>query len=134
VHGDVLGSKKGSIGHSTVQRWANIRARGLGMGTKSKARSPEAAAWQALYDYKWRKYRLQFLTDNPLCKMCAEEGMINPATVVHHKIAHKGDRELFWRRSNHEPLCAPHHDSTEQAREKGTVRPLIGPDGWPVDE
>ncbi len=104
------------------------------MGIKSRSRSPEAKEWQALYDYKWRKYRLQFLKNNPLCIMCLNEGVYTPATVVHHKKPHKGDKTLFWLRSNHEAICAPHHDSTEQASERGNVRPLIGPDGWPVEE
>lgn len=103
------------------------------MGTKSTARSPEAKKWQHLYNYRWRKARAKFLQEHPLCKLCLDEGRYEAATVVHHKIAHKGDYELFWRRSNWEAVCAPHHDSTLQAEEKGTVRPQIGADGWPVE-
>ena len=33
-----------------------------------------------------------------------------PATVVHHKKAHKGDYELFWSIDNWESACKPCHD------------------------
>jgi len=90
--------------------------------------------WAHLYNYKWRKYRLQFLKEHPLCVMCEQQSLTEPATVVHHKQPHRGNVEIFWRRSNHEGLCKLHHDSTEQAAEKGSPRPLIGLDGWPVDD
>jgi 5-methylcytosine-specific restriction protein A len=36
--------------------------------------------------------------------------MIRQATVVDHKIPHKGDMKLFWDRSNWQSLCKCHHD------------------------
>lgn len=90
--------------------------------------------WQHLYDWNWRKYRLTFLRDNPLCAECARQGLVEPATVVHHIKPHHGDPKLFWARWNHAPSCKMHHDSVEQAAEKGNARPLIGEDGYPVDD
>lgn len=100
----------------------------------SRARSAESKAWQHLYDYKWKKYRLQFLAENPLCWKCKGEGAIEPATVVHHIKAHRGNRQLFWDPKNHAPSCKTHHDSVEQAEEKGFKRRQIGLDGWPIGE
>lgn len=100
----------------------------------SRARREEARAWQHLYGRRWRKARLDWLRDNPLCVACMQEGRVEPATVVHHSKAHKGDPLLFWDRRYWVSSCAPHHDSYEQAAERGNVRPLIGEDGWPVED
>lgn len=62
------------------------------------------------YGAKWRAYRLRFLQAHPLCAPCLAEGRTTAATVVNHKVAHKGDPELFWDPANHEPNCRPHHD------------------------
>ncbi len=55
------------------------------------------------------------------------------ATVVDHKIPHKGDETLFWDRKNWQSLCKPHHDGTKQAMERsGKPRLEFGPDGEPI--
>lgn len=79
-----------------------------GLGQNSNARG---------YGSKWRAARSVFLQENPLCEMCAFIGRIEPATVVNHKIAHRGDDGLFWRRSNWQPLCKRHHDSDAQIKD-----------------
>lgn len=63
------------------------------------------------YDARWRKYRKGYLAEHPLCVSCRQEGRVTPATVVHHKVPHKGDQVLFWDPSNHEASCAPCHDA-----------------------
>lgn len=71
------------------------------------------------YDSRWRKARLGFLRQNPLCVHCQAEGRITPATVVDHIIPHKGDQDLFWDRDNWQALCKQHHDiktGTERGR------------------
>ena len=62
------------------------------------------------YDHRWRKYRLAFLAENPLCVECEKLGMVVEATVVDHIIPHRGDYELFWNHENHEGLCETHHN------------------------
>lgn len=57
------------------------------------------------YNYKWQQYSKDFLKRNPKCIRCDE-----PATVVDHIIPHKGNKELFWARYNHQPLCKQCHD------------------------
>lgn len=85
------------------------------------------------YNHKWRKARNTYLRRCPLCVMCEREGTISAATVVDHIVPHKGDSRLFWDTSNWQSLCARHHNRDKQQEERGTVRPRIGLDGWPVE-
>lgn len=70
------------------------------------------------YGYRWQKARKRFLRDNPLCSHCEKEGQVTPATVVDHIVPHKGDKALFWDRSNWQGLCE-HHHNVKTAREDG---------------
>jgi len=84
------------------------------------------------YGWAWQKARAVHLMQHPLCVMCKEKGRITPATVVDHKIPHKGDYDLFWDDGNWQSLCATHHSSDKQAMEKGgKPKQTIGLDGWP---
>ncbi|WP_082477264.1 HNH endonuclease signature motif containing protein [Rhizobium sp. Leaf371] len=65
------------------------------------------------YDSKWDKERKAYLLAHPTCATCGE-----PATVVDHVIPHRGDKKLFWSRSNWQPLCTPCHSSTKQRLER----------------
>ena len=62
------------------------------------------------YTYRWRLARQTYLAKNPLCVMCEKEGRLTAANVIDHIIPHKGDKELFWDRSNWQSLCKRHHD------------------------
>ncbi|MEM7619779.1 MAG: HNH endonuclease signature motif containing protein [Pseudomonadota bacterium] len=61
------------------------------------------------YNYKWRKYRLAFLRENPLCVDCQQLEIIEAATEVDHIIPHRGDDHLFWDPDNHQALCKSCH-------------------------
>lgn len=63
------------------------------------------------YDRAWRKYRLGYLVEHPLCARHLALGQVVPATVVHHRVPHRGDERLFWDPQNHEGVCAPCHDA-----------------------
>ena len=65
------------------------------------------------YGYKWQRARAGFLRRNPLCRRCGEL-----ATVVDHIIPHKGNKGLFWARTNWQPLCKPCHDSKTQTEDR----------------
>lgn len=54
------------------------------------------------YDSKWERESKAFLAlpENRLCAC----GCGRPADMVDHKTAHKGDRRLFWSRSNWQPM------------------------------
>lgn len=65
--------------------------------------------------------------------MCQAEGRVTAASVVDHKVPHKGDPQLMWDHDNWQPLCKPHHDTTKQSVEtggKGTSPRLQRSDGW----
>ena len=65
------------------------------------------------YDSKWQEARDGFLAKHPVCFRCGAA-----ATVVHHAIPHRGDKSLFWKRSNWKPACKPCHDGPLQSEEK----------------
>ena len=71
------------------------------------------------YDWRWRRARDGFIAEHPLCVMCLALAppMTTPASVVDHKIPHRGDMVLFWDRSNWQSLCKPHHDIEKQREE-----------------
>ncbi len=62
------------------------------------------------YDWRWRRFRLAFLREHPLCAECERNGMVQPATVVDHIEPHRGDRTKFWQTGNHQSLCATCHN------------------------
>ena len=83
---------------------------------------------------RWRKLRKQYLTEHPLCVMCQQDsGRVTPATVVDHKIPHKGNLELMWSLDNLQALCKPHHDGPKSSQDRtGRVRGCRA-DGTPID-
>lgn len=70
------------------------------------------------YDHIWRRERKKFLKENPLCIDCYADGRLTTATDVDHQIPHRGDRKLFWDRSNWRARCHSHH-SRKTAKEDG---------------
>ena len=74
------------------------------------------------YTWRWEKARAAHLASEPLCRMClaADDPRETLATVVDHIIAHRGDADLFWDRTNWQSLCARCHSSVKQAEEKAS--------------
>ena len=66
------------------------------------------------YTYKWQQAREGFLAKHPLCAHCQAKGLVTVATDVDHIIPHRGDMDLFWRRSNWQSLCHPCHSIKTQ--------------------
>lgn len=64
------------------------------------------------YGSKWQRESREFLKNHPLCVMCMAENppKYTKATVVDHKVPHRGNQLLFWDRNNWQPLCKKHHD------------------------
>lgn len=85
-------------------------------------RTSDQTSTQRGYGYKWQKARAGFLRSHPLCVMCEAESRITVATVVDHKIAHRGDQALFWDKTNWQSLCKPHHDSDAQKKDNASAR------------
>jgi 5-methylcytosine-specific restriction protein A len=87
--------------------------------------------WDYLYDSRaWRRraalqYRLE-----PTCRHCRAKGIVSPAEIADHVIAHNGDLKLFYE-GELQSLCKQCH-GIKTAREKGQrVRPTISASGWP---
>lgn len=62
------------------------------------------------YNSRWVKAREAWLRKYPLCKECERHGYITAATVVDHIMPHRGDKVLFWDKTNWQSLCKTHHD------------------------
>lgn len=87
-----------------------------------------------LYDsVRWRKARLRFLTANPLCVYCEQQGNDAPATVVDHIKEHHGDHDLFWDEENWQPLCASCHSGRKRRQDRHGYSQAAGLDGTPID-
>ncbi|UJX47173.1 HNH endonuclease [Xanthobacter sp. YC-JY1] len=73
------------------------------------------------YTTKWQKESKAFLAI-PGHERCVHCGGV--ATLVDHKVAHKGDMKLFWSRSNWQPSCG-RCNRAKAVREEGAFgRPV----------
>ena len=77
------------------------------------------------YTGKWEKERKKYLAAHPACSICGD-----PATVVDHIEPHKGDKRLFWSRSNWQALCASCH-GRKTVRQDGGFGNDVNPDWVP---
>ena len=63
----------------------------------------------------WKKLRLTYITENPLCQNCLQNGIIKPAREVHHKQifstanTEEGQWNLFLDDSNLMSVCSHCH-------------------------
>jgi 5-methylcytosine-specific restriction protein A len=62
------------------------------------------------YGARWQRLSRAYLKSHPLCVKCLEQGRYTKATVVDHRVPHRGDPVLFWDESNWQALCKPCHD------------------------
>lgn len=80
-------------------------------------RSEKTSSTARGYGYKWQQAREGYLRLHPLCVYCQRDGHVAEATVVDHKVPHRGDMKVFWDRTNWQGLCKPHHDGEKQREE-----------------
>lgn len=59
---------------------------------------------------RYQKARLGFLAKNPLCKLCLDRGITEPATELDHVIPVSENPDGFWDRKNWQGLCRPCHE------------------------
>lgn len=85
------------------------------------------------YGGRWQRARETYLRDHPLCVMCQEQNRLTPATVVDHKIPHRGDQALFWDQDNWASLCKVHHDGAKQREERTGIAVGCDAGGMPLD-
>lgn len=88
---------------------------------------------EAKYNSRWQKAREGHLRSHPLCVDHLSRGMTVAATVVDHKVPHRGDSALFWDRSNWQSLCKLCHDGWKQRQERGGVAASCDLAGLPTD-
>jgi 5-methylcytosine-specific restriction protein A len=73
-------------------------------------------ATQRGYDARWRRRRLAYLREHPLCEHCLANGRATPATQVDHVVPlRSGGADAP---SNYQALCASCH-SRKTVREDG---------------
>jgi 5-methylcytosine-specific restriction protein A len=102
-------------------------------GREQKEASMNYARSERLYSTaRWQRIRKYQLMEHPLCKYCAERGLVTPATVCDHVEPHRGDVGKFWC-GPFQSLCKPCHDSAKRFVEERGYRPDVGLDGWPLD-
>jgi 5-methylcytosine-specific restriction protein A len=91
------------------------------------------SARQRGYSPRWDRYRARYLHEHPWCASCALQGRKTRATVVDHKVPHKGDHRLFWKPENHQPLCKTCHNGPKQSEERTGRARGCDADGMPLD-
>jgi 5-methylcytosine-specific restriction protein A len=72
------------------------------------------------------------LNAEPFCRLCANLGLVVPATTVDHIVPHDGNLTAF-RRGKLQSLCEACHNGWKQREERDGYQPDIGIDGWPLD-
>lgn len=65
------------------------------------------------YGQSWREARDAHLAAHPNCVRCGR-----PATLVDHRIPHRGDMKLFWRRDLWDSMCTSCHSRWKQREER----------------
>jgi 5-methylcytosine-specific restriction endonuclease McrA len=81
-------------------------------------RAGKETSAQRGYGYAWQQARERFLREHPLCCYCERDGRLAAATVVDHRVPHRGDERLFWDETNWQPLCRPCHDVVKRREEQ----------------
>ena len=89
------------------------------------ARAPDQRPTAAARGYgrEWREQSKGHLHKHPLCVRCAANGLTVAATVVDHVTPHKGNRQLFWARSNWQSLCERCHNVKTATEDGAFGRP-----------
>lgn len=66
--------------------------------------------WHGLYyTARWREMRAEQLIIEPYCRDCSAHGIRSAATDVDHIVPHRGDRKLFYDKTNLQSLCHSCH-------------------------
>ena len=77
------------------------------------------AASKRLYGWQWQKAAKAFLQANPMCECPECKGVKRVATVVDHRIPHRGDVALFWDECNWQAMAKPCHDRKTASEDGG---------------
>jgi 5-methylcytosine-specific restriction protein A len=102
---------------------AHAAQRGFSSSTRQEVERSRGNRHERGYTNDWVKASRAFRLAHPLCVRCEQMGRLTPTAVTDHIVPHKGDRALFWDRSNWQPLCKSCHDA-KTAREDGPARAM----------
>lgn len=67
------------------------------------------------YTGAWDRARADYLRAHPFCVRCGK-----PAEHLDHIKPHRGDKAIFWDKTNWQGLCQYHHNSAKQREERMT--------------
>jgi 5-methylcytosine-specific restriction enzyme A len=67
------------------------------------------------YDSAWRKNRIWYLRQHPLCERCEAQGKVVVAILVHHRDHNPKNNTA----ENFESLCVPCHEEEHKAERFG---------------
>jgi 5-methylcytosine-specific restriction protein A len=82
----------------------------------------------------WHKKAAAQLRREPLCRMCAQKGLVVAATVADHLLGHRdGESWDEFILAPLQSLCASCHSRLKQGIERRGFDTTIGADGWPTD-
>jgi hypothetical protein len=82
----------------------------------------------------WHKKAAAQLRREPLCRMCAQKGLVVAATVADHLLGHRdGESWDEFILAPLQSLCASCHSRLKQGIERRGHDTTIGADGWPTD-
>jgi len=98
-------------------RLATANTSRVGIMQPGSWRTDKQTSTQRGYGYAWQKARAGHLRSHPLCVYCEREGRVTAATIVDHKVPHRGNQTLFWDQTNWQSMCKPHHDGQKQREE-----------------
>jgi 5-methylcytosine-specific restriction protein A len=94
--------------------------------TRDTRYSPDATVRGWYHSARWQKLRQEVLIRD--LYTCQQTGVILTtgrdapnAAVVHHKVPHRGDEQLFWDINNLEAVSKAYHDSEAQREERNAV-------------
>lgn len=84
-------------------------------GRVSESRS-STTRFQYMYGRKWKGASKQWLSkpEHSWCEKCGK-----PSELVHHKIEHEGNWDLFWDRNNWQALCWSCHSKHHMEERNG---------------
>lgn len=91
---------------------------------RRQAERNRGTAHERGYTSAWQKARAAFLAKHPLCAECERNSVVAAASVVDHIVPHKGDKVLFWDRSNWQSMCKTCHDRKTATEDGGWGRPF----------
>lgn len=87
----------------------------LRIGPAATAEGRRQNSHQRGYTREWYRKTQAYRNEHPCCEQCEKEGVVTAATVIDHKIPHRGNQSLFWNEDNWQALCVSCHSKKTAA-------------------